>query len=227
MISKGLAGMGQYWVFANLDKKQTSGHLGKLGEFYGSEVPTSIMWLLAIPSKPITADLESGDPRFGSWAGDRVICLGDYAHSMPDGVLTEAEKTSSIASSPYSHISAYKEIELYQANRLIYPNGYDWVLRNLTKKEFVRASAITLDEYPGHLHSHPSLGQALMTLICWSDDPSASMNVNFEITRGDWAGDRFDIRPLREVEEEIDKHDWMDISEAVAERICENAHEIF
>ncbi|KAJ7656631.1 hypothetical protein B0H17DRAFT_1098305 [Mycena rosella] len=126
-----------------------------------------------------------------SWAGDRVICVGDYQEGddLPPGLLNE-EETAELAD-PESDAFDPNDggTGLYSLNchsvdtRLpseILRDGFHnsfglCVLRNLSRHIVVKL---------GHL--------ALMR-ICWSSDPSVSMSGAGDIHRGQWAGDRFDI----------------------------------
>lgn len=68
--------MGQYWRFVNIDKQKKTRYLGDITEFFFSDEPTQLIYLLAIPPVPLknaSSDLEVP----GGWAGDRIICLGD------------------------------------------------------------------------------------------------------------------------------------------------------
>lgn len=217
---------------ANIDKEQTTGCLGKVR--YGTSVDTEFMWLLAVPVQPLPPDSDE-TRNFGTWAGDRIICVGDYGQTMPAGTLT-IDETVQMASDPHIRMAEYQEIETGEIltyashHRKSYPDDCEWILRNLTKKEFVRASAITLDETPGHLHGYPSLGHALMIQICWTDviemdtllktSPFAGMFRRHDTAAsGECAAHRFDVRALREVEEDMEREDWTDVSEVIALRI--------
>ncbi|KAJ3712758.1 hypothetical protein DFJ43DRAFT_1228288 [Lentinula guzmanii] len=148
--------MGQYWKIRNIDYEETTGDLGKLGEFfwYGDDDVISLLITPVIPphfkSKPVLSKtsvsevkddstispptlltlpvellvviaeelmddylnlicfsltcvsmwelthpvryrvLES-ELRYKSWAGCRIILLGDYAQNLPKGILTAEE----------------------------------------------------------------------------------------------------------------------------------------
>ena len=82
--------MGQYWEFVNIDKRQSS----ELGEFFATRTCEDLIYLLAIPAVPLKNTLSNPATRLqvaGTWAGDRIICLGDYADSWPDGVVTDGD----------------------------------------------------------------------------------------------------------------------------------------
>lgn len=88
-----------------------------------------------------------------------------------------------------------------------------WMLRNLSKQEFVLKSK----------GSDPSsLVQALRSLICWSTDPDVSMDCDQSIAEtlvcGPWAGDRIDITLFSlHNEQQRNNGDWHDITARVAE----------
>jgi len=78
--------MGQYHLLVNLDKKQVVhphriGNGLKLCEQVGWEHSTStvLVMLLAASSGRGGGDFRTNHPLVGSWAGDRVAFVGDYA----------------------------------------------------------------------------------------------------------------------------------------------------
>ncbi|KZT03205.1 uncharacterized protein LAESUDRAFT_762185 [Laetiporus sulphureus 93-53] len=144
--------MGQYWMIINLDKREATSHLGKLGECLFDGIPESLVPYFAIPLPLSALDIKkefsgvnsgpSANSALGSldlapeilylifdeiddlrgaislsltnktlsdigqarvyelackttapWAGDRVICAGDYMrwHDLPVGMLSESE----------------------------------------------------------------------------------------------------------------------------------------
>ena len=88
------------------------------------------------------------------------------------------------------------------------------ILRNLTKKQYVREGATST-----------SLGTIVLARICWSSDSSCNMAYKgHALTRGVWAGDRFDITTLDQLEEGTG---WTDVSKEVDDemgRIWENEY---
>ncbi|KAF9066092.1 hypothetical protein BDP27DRAFT_1424231 [Rhodocollybia butyracea] len=97
-----------------------------------------------------------------------------------------------------------------------------WILRNLTKKEFVIKSE-------GSTSS--GLTQALFSLICWSDDSSISMACDESdaerMIRGPWAGDRIDLT-VYSLHEHKNNPDWKDITNEVLaflQRLAKDAAE--
>ena len=78
--------MGQYHVVVNLDKKEYlySHDFGdglKLREFGESAggMMTGLAYLLAVSNGRGGGDVHSSDPIIGSWGGDRIAIVGDYA----------------------------------------------------------------------------------------------------------------------------------------------------
>ncbi|KAF9012077.1 hypothetical protein BDQ17DRAFT_1420471 [Cyathus striatus] len=67
-------------------------------------------------------------------------------------------------------------------------------------------------DYKGKLHIWPNA----LARICWSSDESANMAMPDgvpEITRGLWAGNRFDIVSLDDAEEFVQGDGWEDVTE--------------
>lgn len=102
------------------------------------------------------------------------------------------------------------------------PTDQVWVLRNLSTKEFVRSEAIALK--PEFIHGAHILGigfgEVVMSRICWTTNPSTSLNQSIDISRGVWAGHCFDITTLARCEEEIKGAEWRDVSEEVSKEIA-------
>lgn len=101
-----------------------------------------------------------------------------------------------------------------------YPKNVEWILRNLTTREFVRPGPIALE--PGLIHGPfidpVGFGEVILMRTCWSTSGSVSIpNIN-NIHRGVWAGHMFDIVPLKTAK--LDDS-WVDISDEVAEEITQ------
>ncbi|EIW76282.1 hypothetical protein CONPUDRAFT_168850 [Coniophora puteana RWD-64-598 SS2] len=197
-----------------------------------------------------------------SWAGSRIICLGDYMQNddLPTGILTEAERAELGAAVPdeYSEgrpVSLYDFAGNHYHSAVMSPDFFDityayirplerrgiegaplaairrmckpvkaTVLRNLSKKLYVRAD--TIDALNKELHPRfrgrkPfSLGEALVGRICWSSDPSCAMPEYCEdITRGPWAGDAFDVTSMKRFQREADFLEWVDAKDEVCEAL--------
>jgi hypothetical protein len=280
--------MGQYWNIVCMDKRQASGHLGKMGELLYRDAPDWLVNLLTtckfaklklapLPVKPtdvyltkLVSSIEALPPEildkicsflpttddvlcFGltcyqfleigrqniikrekteiaPWAGKRIICIGDYARDYPESFLTQQERDEISEENMYHYVCdffekpvIYAQMWAYNYKRTynyvknsnldanileklthnikpIYAKNSEYILRNLSTKEYVCANKIPKPAMFG-------LGHILIIQTCWSSDPSISMNYNDDITRGPWAGNRFDITTI----ENIDIN-WKDVS---------------
>ncbi|EIW75285.1 hypothetical protein CONPUDRAFT_169657 [Coniophora puteana RWD-64-598 SS2] len=205
--------------------------------------------------------LEACIRRDVSWAGCRVICLGDYVarNDLPAGILTEVEQAELDAAgqdechegqpvSFYDFAQAhYRErssggtaeqfLKILSWRRLVgdaplaaieimFASVKSTVLRNLSKKLYVRVDAINAlnEELPQRewfwCDKSYTLGDALVSRICWSTDPSCSMSAHCDdITRGPWAGDAFDITSMEDFQKEENFYQWADAAEEVCEAL--------
>ncbi|KAJ7205976.1 hypothetical protein GGX14DRAFT_457827, partial [Mycena pura] len=98
--------------------------------------------------------------------------------------------------------SLYPDIRVFRqlcedSPMLLNPLPAPRVLRNLTRQQYVRESAIFAlhDKYRGTMDEMEGveLSEVLLFWICLSSDPSTSMAYGGDIHRGVWAGDRFDV----------------------------------
>ena len=107
-----------------------------------------------------------------------------------------------------------------------------WVLRNLTRKLYVRSDGIpTIDRHgdnPGLRCENysgywgvPGLAQALMLRVAWSSCPDTGMVLQDRISfhQGAWVGDRFDVRLYDDVAEDITLDGWADVTLELAKEI--------
>ncbi len=103
-----------------------------------------------------------------------------------------------------------------------FPQDEQWILRNLTTKEYIRGEAVALK--PEYIHGPDidilGFGDIIMSRICWSTSPSASMNYEGGITRGTWAGHCFDITTFARHSDETKGVSWKDVSEEVMREIA-------
>ena len=88
-----------------------------------------------------------------------------------------------------------------------------YVLRNLSKHEYVRGNALvelggstTKSQQP--FIQPVGFGELIALRTQWTDDPSGTMGP----MKGDWAGDRFDIVLLKTLERERKDGTWKDVS---------------
>ncbi|KAI0672848.1 hypothetical protein C8Q78DRAFT_683811 [Trametes maxima] len=109
------------------------------------------------------------------------------------------------------------------------PNDAPWVLCSHSKREYVRAEAVS-PVHPMGLgyeqvrgvdwkYRQRNLVRALLTCICWSPDATTNMldagegtPVNRELTRGRWAGDRIELTTLNGME---GGKLWIDVTDDV------------
>ena len=97
-----------------------------------------------------------------------------------------------------------------------YACDQEWILRNLTAREFVRGEVIALKEEFIHGPQIDVVGfaEVLISRITWSSEP-IHIGKSGNISRGNWAGHRFDITPLAIQEERPDSKDWKDVSDEI------------
>lgn len=113
--------MGQLFMLINLDKNERVA-IGKFGESYFDT--------------QLSAYLCNQDPNH-SWAGDRLILVGDYAHDIPAGVEEEHDS---------EYACTYDGPNSSTTPRYHYYHSYDKskVLRNICTREYIRS-----DLFPG------------------------------------------------------------------------------
>jgi hypothetical protein len=209
-------------------------------EFFFSDPLKKLIYLLAIPAVPLknaSSDPTAEKEVAGAWAGDRIICLGSYARSWPNGVVTDAD-FSEMASEAKHYSAAFTEscktvetVDFGDEWKASYPNGSIWVLRNLNKKLYVRSNGIPTASkdyrltYAGHcgLQGFPGLGNVLLANIGWSEHDSTLMcySGRGNLANGRWAGDRIDVCLMDDVVEDMTKEGWKDISRQEAIRLYE------
>lgn len=103
----------------------------------------------------------------------------------------------------------------------LFPDGGDWVLRNLTAKQYVRERLLAR-ELPYAVAGRPAgLGEALAIRIIWSDNEDISIYHGFAaMHRGRWAGHRFDVTTLDHVVAATQRGEgWRDVSTQVVMEI--------
>ncbi|KAJ7650860.1 hypothetical protein FB45DRAFT_26978 [Roridomyces roridus] len=193
-----------------------------------------------------------------SWAGDRVICIGDYLDmdDLPENLLTADEKEEfqeyeSLYEYPWSKARVVGQREpleimeelgvhkfpmdfLYDMDYSVFRSLVDWsfelpwigtttVLRNLSRRQFVRGAA--LEEWKETTDINDTgritVNEIVLSRICCSSDPSVSMAYEGDLHRGVWAGDRFDFVPCEWVDELKEDEGWTDVSDEVLKEIGE------
>lgn len=102
------------------------------------------------------------------------------------------------------------------------PRDHPWILRNLTTKEYVRSEAIALrpEFIRGPDIAVIGFGEVVLSRICWSTSDSINTSDTSNISRGVWAGHRFDITTVARHRNESKGADWSDVSHEVASEIA-------
>ncbi|KAF8494532.1 hypothetical protein BU17DRAFT_103733 [Hysterangium stoloniferum] len=199
-------------------------------------------------------------------AHHRIICVGNYVlnDDYPRGMLTEEELAEvSKAERLYSWI---REFEDWDEDNGIFPpaamvpGSHDLrifqeivdkkkfplvrVVRNMSKKEYIRESGITAEAGLEEM----GVTQAILSRIFWSllkytvpkrssvsafclqqsHDPSSSMAYQGDIHRGTWAGDCIDIMcenrhdaVLMAESKDPSKAPWKDVTEACVQMLLD------
>ncbi|KAJ8127848.1 hypothetical protein O1611_g5789 [Lasiodiplodia mahajangana] len=121
--------------------------------------------------------------------------------------------------------SAWPSVEehMYVDTQAYLPRDEQWILRNLTTKQIVRSEAIALspDYIQGPHMEFLGFGEVLLSRIAWSTDPSVNMKDTTNISRGVWAGHRFDITTRSKHETETGGDGWIDVSDEVKTEIAD------
>ncbi|OBZ68049.1 hypothetical protein A0H81_11852 [Grifola frondosa] len=203
--------------------------------------------LLPIGWNRIKALIMAASP-IGSWAGDRIVCIGDYAESddLPMLTLSERQELSTkkhnnlyqyasneftVAGDPVkwapdaklvARLSSHEQMML---RRIVdYPQDSQWVLCNLTKGQYITGEAIEdlFGEPPSLGPEHFTtfgFGHVLLAHICWSSDPTTGINCYRALSYGDWAGDEFEITTMQEMKSCEGEEPWEDVSDSFLEEI--------
>lgn len=195
--------MGQHWILLNLEKHEFYS-LGKLGESFCDRATGGLASVV------------------DEWASDRRMCIGNAIRDYPEGVFSqeELEKAVQLESLDFSLYQYYQQKYKDKGSpETCLPKGPDWILRNLSKLQYVRAH--TLPAIPFKHMRTPDLGAVLLSRICWSTRLSVGYYPTWPGTRkiyqGIWAGDRFDLVLKNNFER--NEGEWMDVSEEVSKEI--------
>ncbi|KFY65414.1 hypothetical protein V496_02606 [Pseudogymnoascus sp. VKM F-4515 (FW-2607)] len=103
------------------------------------------------------------------------------------------------------------------------PRDQAWILWNLTRREFVTAVGIALEEkfIDGPFIKGIGFGEIVMLLVCWSSFFEPDLAYSRYVNRGVWAGDRFDITTRGQHDESTkDEKEWKDVSKEIVENIA-------
>lgn len=88
------------------------------------------------------------------------------------------------------------------------------VLRNRSKKVYIRSDTFAVEGRDRMW----GFGRALVFRISWSTDPNCAMDYE-GLTRGVWAGDRFDIVKLATSQADEGSAEWTDVTQEVKDEI--------
>ncbi|KAF8491264.1 hypothetical protein BU17DRAFT_72668 [Hysterangium stoloniferum] len=156
-------------------------------------------------------------------AQHRIICVEDYVlkDDYPPGMLTEEELAEALKQEAYNGLLPPAAMVPWSPDRCIFQEIVKKqlpqvrVIRNLSKKEYIRESGITV----GADREEMGITQAILSRICCSHDPS--MAYQEDIHCGTWAGDRIDIMCenrhnaiLMAESKDPSKAPWKDVTEA-------------
>ncbi|KAI0440648.1 hypothetical protein F4803DRAFT_526831 [Xylaria telfairii] len=113
--------------------------------------------------------------------------------------------------------------KLHIESEVYWAQDEQWILRNLTTKQIVRSEAIALspDYIEGPHIEFLGFGEVLLSRIAWSTYSDVSMSDPTNISRGVWAGHRFDIITRSKHETETGGEGWTDVSDEVKTEIAD------
>ncbi|ESK83311.1 f-box domain containing protein [Moniliophthora roreri MCA 2997] len=200
-------------ALVNLDKRQVidpylCGYGCKLSEVVLNGMTRDILWLFTIPLNG--QELPSS---VGSWAGDRVLILDEYAGRVSDyfnpGEYEPASSNSQVLDYVLEHFTPIK-CPKYRGEKgldMLFPNNHVWVARNFDKKWYVR-SDVLIRKPSNRVGPYNKEG------LGFGDFFLAVLGAAGMPMPGYCGGDRFDLRSMEEVMEE---DGWADKSlEALA-----------
>ncbi|KAK0441269.1 uncharacterized protein EV420DRAFT_1730367 [Desarmillaria tabescens] len=130
------------------------------------------------------------------------MCIGGQMKDCPPGILTSEElaeikklPTTRYGKTLYTLAAGYYE----EASPWQYRSLRGMVLRNLAKRVYVRRDVVEEE-------LRLNIGDLAMYClpICWS---AGSCEMEVDITRGAWAGDRLDVVPFSVVENNEERED--------------------
>lgn len=169
------------------------------------------------------------NPFEGSWAGDRIICVGDYADSLPPGVVVDADQDNNLY---HTAKQQFKELPVDPNGLPEYMDDPDF-LDSMSEDDFTRfinvAQAadrssratnhnIEIETVLCNLTRHEfikestvakvlgaDLGHMLVRKISWSDEWDCGLG------GGSWAGDKCEVTTLDQIKD--GGQGWKDIGQ--------------
>lgn len=162
-----------------------------------------------------------------------VLRICEYASSEAENILYERHHNPLNERRSKEFDSWYQPwyiLELPGAEKwMTAPSSYNrskdvMMLRNLSKRVYVRSDTFSV----GGRHGGNTwgFGRALVFRTTWSTDPSCSMCYD-GLTRGVWAGDRFDVVKLTTFQTEAGEASWTDVTQEVKDEMTEIAKSEF
>ncbi|KAI0058875.1 hypothetical protein BV25DRAFT_1829624 [Artomyces pyxidatus] len=115
------------------------------------------------------------------------------------------------AAVPRAELGKFEEMACI---RPTYAEEKDWVLCNLSKKEYLTG----LPANGPYVQGKTGLGAAVVSQIGWSSDASCGFKHDAHFHKGPWAGDRFKITTMDRFP---DVESWKDASERVVSEIAQ------
>ncbi len=229
--------MGQYYKLVNLDKKQSlSPHAGMFRN--GTQLSFSkytcgakmseqlysvgVKPFLALALISVESDEESANPLWGSWAGDRVVLIGDYSDDLPE-FLTEAEvnelqfRDDNLYTQSYGEMAADSTAWFSEEDRLgdIVPAYRRHVFVNTDKQEFI--DPYTFGHHRGfqqYFQNPEGVMRGLFSCLFYSTGSGGGDISAFK--KGRWAGDRLRLVKL----EGAYDGDYKDVSHEVRKLVA-------
>ncbi len=228
--------MGQYYMLVNLDKKQSMDpHAGMFQR--GTQISFSkytsgakmadhlcnvgVKPLLALALISVNSIKDSPNPLWGSWAGDRVVLIGDYSDDLPE-FLTEAEvselqfRGGNLYKQSYGEMAADSAAWFRGEDRLedfVGPACHVFV--NTDKKEFI--DPYTFGHHEGfeqYFQDQQGVMRGLFSCLFYSTGSGGGDISAFK--QGRWAGDRLRLVKLAEAYDD----DYKDVSHEVRKLVA-------
>ncbi|KAJ1670803.1 hypothetical protein EV182_007984 [Spiromyces aspiralis] len=154
-----------------------------------------------------------------SWQGCRIACIGDYATNFPVRLAcagVEVEKKYHRAFDDYVNDN-FQEIDMDMTDEIREAKIAE---QTMTGKEDLDEFVVLNESRKEYVVTNRrNFTKVILSLICWSDDPSASMRTNHDITQGRWAWDQISIFSQDEFEPVAAKFE--DTTEEVYETVRE------
>ena len=211
--------MGQYYQLVNLCKKQSMSPVAGMfrggGRVCFSKYTSGsklaeqlhnlgVKPMLALALIAMSPDDDSPNPLWGSWAGDRVVLIGDYSDDVPH-FLTEAEgielqaRGQNLYGQSYGEMAADSGAWFKAEERLqeVVPSHVRHVFVNTDKDEFIDPFVFGSHQGFADFYQEGSgVMKALYSCLFYSTGSGGGDIPAFR--EGRWAGNRLKVVPLSE-----------------------------